>query len=334
MATAWAIVSDDFPPQRGGVSTWAWRVAVALHARGDRVEVITRRRPPLAAPFPVHGVWGPHFGRHGGRWVAWAGRRALVRADRILATTWPVATHLCDYSELDVIFHGSDLTRPPVDPRGFERVLAHARLHAVSAFLAGILRSRGVAAAVLPAPVELAAPRPCPEIPRVWGWAGRATPLKGGDRWIRLAAAAGAELRLWGDGPERPAWAHLAKEVGCEAHFFGEVAPEEVLRGLADVDLVGLLPRVYSDGSGAEGLGMVLREAAAAGVPGIGCRVGGVPEAVGSSGLILENPDDVPGSLGAIRAWWSPSLGAAAQAEIASHHGVARLLTQLDVAAK
>jgi glycosyltransferase involved in cell wall biosynthesis len=60
---------------------------------------------------------------------------------------------------------------------------------------------------------------------------------------------------------------------------------------------VFLLPRTYPDGTGAEGLGLVLLEARAMSVEVVGCRCGGVPEAIGPSGLLLDDPDDLARSL-------------------------------------
>ncbi|MEZ4237690.1 MAG: hypothetical protein R3F59_16390 [Myxococcota bacterium] len=72
--------------------------------------VVARRRPGIAA---VPGTrlwtaWGPRFSRFGGRWVALRALPALRRADRVLATTWPVATGLPALGvAYDVVAHGS-----------------------------------------------------------------------------------------------------------------------------------------------------------------------------------------------------------------------------------
>ena len=59
------------------------------------------------------------------------------------------------------------------------------------------------------------------------------------------------------------------------------------------------LPRPDADGSGAEGFGLSLVEAASLGVVPVGCRTGGVPEAVGA-GIVLEDPDAIPRFIEAI----------------------------------
>lgn len=317
------ILTDDHPPAPGGVATWTAAVAEGLRRAGDAVEVFARWRPDL--PVGVHGVRGPSFGRHGGWWLRWAARRALHDADAVLATTWPVAAGLPAGLPLHVVFHGSDLTRPPVSARALRRVMERARHRwAVSRWLA----ERG-AAEVLPAPVDpRPGPRRRPERPWRWGLLGRATPLKGGDRFVRLVAEAGVEGVVAGDGPELPRWRALAERLGARVRFLGHL-PREALPAVLDgLDVALLLPRPAADGGGEEGLGLALLEAAASGVAVVGCRTGGVPEATGP-GLLLEDPDDAPASVAKILAWWTPDRGEAQRAWLARHHGVDRTVARL-----
>src|SRR5690606_35625675 len=111
-------------------------VAEGLRRAGDQVDVFARWRPDL--PGGARGVRGPSFGRWGGLWLRWAARDALARADAALATTWPAAAGWpWPGAPLHVVFHGSDLTRPPVSPRAFRRVTRRAhRRWAVSRWLA------------------------------------------------------------------------------------------------------------------------------------------------------------------------------------------------------
>lgn len=330
----WVLLTDDFPPASGGVATWTRAVARGLVGAGDEVEVFARARAGLGGePYPVHGVGGPSFGRRGGWWLRWAARRALQRADAVLATSWPVATGLPLLDKpVHVVCHGSDLTRPPRSERAFRRVMGLATHRwAVSGWLADQLVARGFEGRVLPAPVDAGIPRGPSAGCRRWGLVARATPLKGGDRFLRLVAAAGVEGVILGDGPERPAWERLAREVGARAQFLGEVPREQVPDVLRTLDLAVLLPRTDGEG-GAEGLGLALLEAAAVGVPVVGCRTGGVPEAVGP-GLLLGDPDDPRRSAAEILAWWRPDRGEAQRAWLRAHHGVDRLVGALRAAA-
>jgi colanic acid/amylovoran biosynthesis glycosyltransferase len=334
----WLIVTDDFPPLDGGVATWTEAAARALVAAGDHVEVLARARPGLGAPgLVVRGVRGPSFGKHGSWWIAAASAPRLRGVDRVLATTWTVARRLVPLARrlgvpVDVVGHGSDLTRvAPGTPAA--RALVDVaggvdRFFVVSAWLGARLEALGQRATVLASPVDVGAPKAPSEHPARWLYVARATPLKGGDRFVRLVAEAGVEGTVVGDGPERGAWESLASRVGARVRFVGRRPRAELPALYRAHDLVMLVPREDADGTGGEGLGLVLLEGAAHGVPGVGCRTGGVPEALGP-GLLLDDPDDAVGSVEAIRRWWRPGLGSAARGFLAATHGTARLAAQL-----
>lgn len=322
----WLILTDDFPPLDGGVATWTAAVARGLHDAGHDVDVLARARPGVAdQPFRVTPVYGRSFGRYGAWWTAARAWRRLRRADRVLASTWTVARGVAATCRrlgipLHVAFHGSDLTRSRPDAR----VLEGAHLWTVSDYLRGLLDRP---ATVLPTPVDPSEPAPS-TAPDHWVMVGRATPLKGGDRFVRLVAAAGARGTVIGDGPELQAWRALANDLGADVTFTGRLPHAEVLRRLPSFDLACLLPRADTDGTGAEGLGLSLIEAAAAGVPVVGCPTGGVPEAVGP-GLVLRDPDDSEVSAKAIRDWWTPARGEEAHRWVGEGHGVQRTIAAL-----
>ncbi|MDG2148434.1 MAG: glycosyltransferase family 4 protein [Planctomycetota bacterium] len=97
------------------------------------------------------------------------------------------------------------------------------------------------------------------------------------------------EVVLWiaGDGPERPALEKLAVELklGSHVRFLGR--REDMSDLLAVADLL-MMP------SRAEGLGIAALEAMAVGLPVLGCRVGGLGEAVVDERTgVLVPPDDV-----------------------------------------
>jgi glycosyltransferase involved in cell wall biosynthesis len=156
----------------------------------------------------------------------------------------------------------------------------------------------------------------------------RATPLKGGERFVRIVDAAGARGLVVGDGPALPRWKEIAQSVGADIRFTGCLGHKQTLAQIASLEVMLLLPRTDDDGSGAEGAGLVLLEAASLGVPGVGCRTGGVPEALGP-GLLLDGPDDPIASAAQIRAWLSPERGRRAREWLASNHGTAKLANAL-----
>lgn len=95
-----------------------------------------------------------------------------------------------------------------------------------------------------------------------------------------------AKLLLVGDGPEMTVVCRLVKDLGLEDHvlFLGKQDNLEELYSISD--LILLL-------SEKESFGLVLLEAMACGVPGIGTNVGGIPEVIddGETGYICELGD-------------------------------------------
>lgn len=147
--------------------------------------------------------------------------------------------------------------------------------------------------AVLPNPVDFAfftppASRPKPP-PLVWASAGRLVPVKGFDVLLRAVArgvARGLPIRLHlaGDGPERTALQHLARDLAIQdrVRFLGHVPPRGIRR---------LLQRAhgYVLASHHETFGLPVLEALACGCPVLATRCGG-PEYVvpPGSGLLVD----------------------------------------------
>lgn len=104
----------------------------------------------------------------------------------------------------------------------------------------------------------------------------------------------GAELRLVGSGPRRPALKHKVQELGLS----GQV---KFLPTTKDVRPLYQKADIFVLSSVAEALPNVILEAMAAGLPVVATRVGGVPEAVasGDTGLLVA-PGDAPGLAAAL----------------------------------
>jgi glycosyltransferase involved in cell wall biosynthesis len=104
-----------------------------------------------------------------------------------------------------------------------------------------------------------------------------------------------AELVIIGDGP-------LAKQLAAEAATLGIAARVRFLGALPQAEVLGwmrqaamlVLPSVRTSTGRIEGLGMVVLEAAASGVPVIGSDIGGIPEAVidGETGFLVPERDE------------------------------------------
>jgi len=108
--------------------------------------------------------------------------------------------------------------------------------------------------------------------------------------------ATGSEtfLLIAGDGPEAEAVARAAQKLGNHCRMLGRVKDTTPVFAAADLFV---LP------SREEGFGLVYLEAAFQGVPSIGYRSGGAPDAIGdeSTGLLVQ-PGDTVGLTEAIRA--------------------------------
>jgi phosphatidylinositol alpha-1,6-mannosyltransferase len=121
----------------------------------------------------------------------------------------------------------------------------------------------------------------------VVGCVSRLVRRKGQDVLIRALPALrrrvpGAALLLAGDGPDRDRLRRLAREHDVADHVVltGPVAHEEIPAHHAALDVFALPCRTLGGGLDVEGLGIVLLEASACGVPVVAGRSGGAPETV------------------------------------------------------
>lgn len=114
--------------------------------------------------------------------------------------------------------------------------------------------------------------------------------------FARMAAGRpGLRLTIIGDGPQRARLEALAGTLGVgERVLFLGLRPHAVVMEWMRRAMMLVLPSVLTANGRAEGLGMVMLEAAACGVSVVATRVGGIPEGVaeGRSGLIVP-PRDV-----------------------------------------
>lgn len=106
------------------------------------------------------------------------------------------------------------------------------------------------------------------------------------------------QLVIIGDGPMRASLQALTRSLGLEerVQFLGARPHGEVLAWMRRA-LMLVLPSILTRSGRTEGLGMVLLEAAATGVPVVGSRIGGIPEVVvdGQTGFLV--PDRDPDAL-------------------------------------
>lgn len=129
---------------------------------------------------------------------------------------------------------------------------------------------------------------------------GRLVPRKAHDLLLRAVAhlrhrGVPVAALVVGEGPQRPILEALARELGVlDAVRFTGFVPEEALPlYYAAADAFVLPSRQLPQRDGVEGFGIVFLEAGAAGLPVVGARTGGIPEAVehGRTGLVVPQDD-------------------------------------------
>ncbi|MDA4120100.1 MAG: glycosyltransferase family 4 protein, partial [Thaumarchaeota archaeon] len=144
------------------------------------------------------------------------------------------------------------------------------------------------------------------EHPRIL-FVGRLVRRKGADLLVSAFARLASELPtarldIVGDGPELNGLQRLVEELhlGDSVIFYGALIGPELWRRYAEASVLVLPSRESNDD--AEGFGTVFLEAAVFGVPSIGTRTGGIPEAVvnGFTGRLVAG-DDVDGLKAAVK---------------------------------
>ncbi|HLH51279.1 MAG TPA: glycosyltransferase family 4 protein [Roseiarcus sp.] len=315
-----AIVTQCFGPDLGGVEALMTGLADALAAAGEEIAVFADRphlSDAFARPYPIERFG---FIRPFRRLMK---RRAIVRAAAtkrlagIFADSWksveaipPIAAPIV------VLAHGMEL--PPDAPRRKARRIAAAfgraqTIVANSAYTADLARNfvkdGAPALAVAPPPIP---PQSDPTaqalgqidalIARrgpVLATIARLEPRKGIDATLRalpaiLAAFPRAVYLIGGAGADLNRLRRLAASLGvAEAvHFLGRIDEAQKAALLARADLFAMPTR--REGASVEGYGIAYIEAAWRGAPALAGRAGGAADAVidGETGLLCDGADD------------------------------------------
>lgn len=315
------MVTSSFLPGRGGIESYLAELCEEL---APRVAVLAPRerdgRPlPTNLPYATHPgrgllVPGPHVTR---AVVDVAGTLGTRRV--LFGTPWPLvltgpslARSGLNYA---VILHGAEMVVPSAVPGVAQRLAAAVAgadaLFPVSEYtgtkVAESLRERGRPVPpvhVLRARVDIERFRPdidtaeararygVDERDKLILCFGRLVPRKGVDRLIEALPSLRervpeAKLVIAGTGPEED---RLRRMAGEGVVFTGRVPDELAPQVYAMADVFALAVADRYGGLEIEGLGIVLLEAAACGVPCVVGRSGGTPEAVvdGSTGFVID----------------------------------------------
>lgn len=317
------ICSHVYPPDRGGVAAFAHDVVKLLQQQGHQIRVIGDRVPETGSCRSTAG-W---LQRHGhSRYSALLRLLYLLcalrefRPDVVICSTWlhygvhaAFLRRLFGYHTVWQV-HGTEIVgrfRTGWRQAWMRAVLYSAtQLWANSEFTAGILRDYGcspqrihVLRPYVPNAVFDAAPangRQRADAPTLVVTAANIYPRKGIDIVLRGLAqvkdlpwqyvAIGAQAR-----PQfRVEYEKLTVELGIadRVSFPGLVPRDELWRLLSKATVFVMTSRF--DPNDIESFGIVYLEAQALGVPCIGSRIGGVPEAIaeGVSGFLI-TPEDV-----------------------------------------
>jgi len=324
------IVTNDFPPRRGGIQSFVH--ALACHLPAGEVTVYAPAWPGAAEfdarqPFPVIRHPGslmlpvPAVSRRAAAIAREHGcGRALFGAAAPLGLITP-ALRRAGVTRVVALTHGHEAGWAALP--GARALLRRIGDEVdVLTYLGEYFRVRLARALSQPAASRMARLTPGVDMSFFRPGAGgdvvrerlgirgrpvvacvsRMVPRKGQDTLIRAwpqvkEHVSGAVLLLVGDGPYAPGLKRLARRLGVSADvvFTGPV-PWPELPGYYDAADVFAMPcRTRRAGLDVEGLGIVYLEASATGLPVIGGGSGGAPDAIldGETGYVV---DDVGGA--------------------------------------
>lgn len=322
------MVTSSFLPGRGGIESYLAELCGLVSPRLSVLAPGSRDGVPLPVDLEYETMAGPGTMLFPGRAVVSATLKAAERAgtEKILfGTPWPLALtgpRLAEHGlRYAVIVHASEMLVPAAVPLlggAVARALAGAEtLFAVSDFTAGQInrvlakhRQNIPPIERLRARVDLTRFRPGSggsEIRERLGVApedrlvlcfGRLVRRKGVHRLIAVADEVKIEnhrvvIAVAGTGPQLAQLRRAAAKTETRTIFMGRV-PEDEAAAVYDAADLFVLPVVDRwRGLETEGLGVVLLEAAASGLPCVTGRSGGTPEAVvdGRSGYVIDARD-------------------------------------------
>ena len=279
------ISSHAFAPSIGGIETVSDLLAREFVRAGHEVILITQTAEQTQEDFPFRVIRRPSLGELL-RLLSWCD--VFWQNNLSLRTIWPALLRRIPV----VITHQGSYCRRPSGLDLVQRVK-----HTVIAREASVAISTSVAVCfeqpskVIPNPFDasLFAPgSPTAERPNDLVFLGRLVSEKGVDVLLRaLVQVPGARLTIIGLGPEKDSLEALTKRLGLDktVNFVGAKRGADLVKSLQEHKIL-VVPSRYD-----EPFGVVALEGIACGCVVVGSSGGGLPEAMGSSGVTFPNGD-------------------------------------------
>lgn len=324
------LVTNDFPPRRGGIQSYLEAFVGELNATGDHELTVYAPKWKGAPEYDEHA--GYRVVRHRGTLMVpeptVAHRMRALIAEHDIETVWfgaaaPLAllgplARRAGASRVVASTHGHEVgwSMLPLARNALRRIGDDAD---VVTYVSGYTRGRFASAFGPQARLERLSPgvdidRFTPDsVSRAQLRAryelgdrpvvlclSRLVPRKGQDMLIRAFGQIrrrmpGAALVIVGGGPHRETLEALAQRAGVadDVLFTGGVPGDELPAHHAMADVFAMPCRTRGAGLDVEGLGIVFLEASASGVPVVAGRSGGAPETVrdGETGWVVDGTD-------------------------------------------
>lgn len=356
------VLTVDYPPIEGGISTLALNVSRELAGMGHDVTVVAPWFEEMEAfdrnePYTVIRHKGYHLGwLRFGPFFATA-RRYSNAADLILAINIAYGGFAARYAQrrygapyltFAYAYEFLKFARLPFVRKFFVRLYENSRrVIAISQYTKEKLVEFGVNEALI-AVIHPGAPdRQSFTVEELAKWrdaqnfvdgpmilaVGRFIPRKGHQTLVRafpavLKAFPAATLVLVGDGPEVPAVQNEIHrlDLNGRVRLTGKVSDDALQRFYAACTLFALPAEIRGAGQ-VEGFGLVYVEAQNYGKPVVACKTGGVEDAIvdGETGVFVE-----PGNPEALAAAIVDLLGDAERARKLGEAGCARVAAELN----
>lgn len=328
MAADLMMHSFDYPPADGGIARLCAEIVDHVRRQGGSVRVLTQQTPDgpgLSSGAETLGADEVRL-RPARPWRELAAMRALIghrgEGPVVCGNWWPEGflARLSGAGPLVILAHGAELLPAPKWRRAAwsrlrRQVLEAANLVvANSTFTAGLVRGEAPNAKVVAVPLAVDHRRfrpgsrelgrrylKLPQDALVISTVGRLAPHKAHDVVIDALARLAPEVRsrfvyvVGGQGSHRAILEAHARQRGVAEHvrWLGYVSEADLPRIYHASDLFILVSRDQQAARRIEGFGLVFLEAQACGVPVIGARTGGIPDAVedGDGGWLVPGDD-------------------------------------------